>query len=264
MKNDLRGKAVLITGGTRGIGFATGLAFGRHGAHCTLTHKWASADEAEIYDAFARIGAPPPDIVQADAASDDDTRSVMAALRRRHDAIEVFVSNVAFGQTTTGPADYTRRALQSSIDYSAWPLAAYSQRIREEFGRAPRYIIGLSSGGPDSYTANYDLVACAKSVLETLGRYLAHHLRPEGTRVNILRASMVRTESLVATFGADRIAELESTFPDAFVDAADVADTVLALCSGLMDAVSGQVMTVDNGWTFSSSCLFAHQPGRRT
>ena len=33
MLNDYTGKAVVITGGTKGIGLATGLAFGRVGAH---------------------------------------------------------------------------------------------------------------------------------------------------------------------------------------------------------------------------------------
>ena len=52
MLNDLRGKTVLITGGTRGIGLATGLAFGREGAVCTLTHRWGSADENDIRRRF--------------------------------------------------------------------------------------------------------------------------------------------------------------------------------------------------------------------
>ena len=31
-----------------GIGLATALAFARHGAHCTLTYKWGTADEDEM------------------------------------------------------------------------------------------------------------------------------------------------------------------------------------------------------------------------
>ena len=42
---DYRGKAVLVTGGTDGIGKATGLAFGAFGAQVYLTHRWGSADE---------------------------------------------------------------------------------------------------------------------------------------------------------------------------------------------------------------------------
>ena len=41
-------KVVLVTGGTRGIGLACGLAFGRLGASVYLTHRWGSADEATV------------------------------------------------------------------------------------------------------------------------------------------------------------------------------------------------------------------------
>ena len=51
---DFRDKVVLVTGGTRGIGLAVGLAFGRAGASVYLTHRCGSADEAVIRERFAR------------------------------------------------------------------------------------------------------------------------------------------------------------------------------------------------------------------
>ena len=58
--NALQGKAVLITGGTMGIGLATGLAFARQGAVCTLTHKWGTADEDEVRQLFVQEDLQPP------------------------------------------------------------------------------------------------------------------------------------------------------------------------------------------------------------
>src|SRR2546426_119787 len=172
MPGHLEGRAVLITGGTMGIGLVTGLAFGRHGARCTLTYKWGTADEDEIRRRFAEVGAPPPSIVRADVAREEDTTALLEGMRRVHDRVEAFVSNVS---------------------------------------------VAL---------------------------------------VNVVRARLVRTESLRATFGAEFEPFAERfNMERQFIPAEEVANTVLALCSGLLDGVSGQVIMVDRGTTFFDNLM---------
>lgn len=255
MLNDLRGKAVLITGATKGIGLGAALAFGRRGALCTLTHKWGSADEDDIRGQFAAVGAPPPRLVQADATNAEDTMALLKDLRSRHDGLEVLVANVSFAQVVRSLDDYVKRSLLRSIEYSAWPMVEYTQKINEVFGHYPRYVLGLSSIGPDKFTANYDFVAAAKAVLETLCKYLSYRLAAEDVRVNILRASFVRTESLAATMGEECIPFVERFDPSMFVTVEEVAEAIVALCSGLMDAVRGQVLTIDGGAGFYDNLM---------
>lgn len=255
MLNDLNGKAVLITGGTKGIGLATGLAFGKHGANVTLTHKWGSADEDKIREQFAQHNAREPNIVEADAGSSEDTKAVLGELKKKHDGIEVLVSNVAFAQVVKSMGDYQKRSLLRSIEYSVWPMIDYLQEIKAVFGCYPRYLIGMSSQGPDKYTANYDFVACSKAVLETLCRYLAFRLVAENVHINIVRAALVRTESLDATMGEECVPFIERFDPSMFVTVDEVAGTILALCSGLMDAVTGQVINVDHGAPFYDNVM---------
>ena len=71
VREHLAGKAVVITGGTKGIGLACGLAFGQVGARTYLTHRWGSADEDELRRRFAEVGAPEPVIVEADVSNAD-------------------------------------------------------------------------------------------------------------------------------------------------------------------------------------------------
>src|SRR5690606_26273880 len=81
MIRHLEGRAALVTGGTAGIGLATGLALGGAGAHVYLTHRWGSHDEAAIQARFAERGATPPTILEADAVHPEDTARVMETIR---------------------------------------------------------------------------------------------------------------------------------------------------------------------------------------
>jgi len=254
LPNDLHGKAVLITGGTMGIGLATALAFGRQGAHTILTYKWGSADEDEVRRRFALVGAPEPLIMRADVVDDEDTAALMLEMRRRYEAIEVFVSNVAFALLVDSLDDYKKRSLLKTIEYSTWPLVEYTQRIHETFGRYPRYIIGLSSDGADTYLNHYDFVAASKAALEALCRYMAHRLGTEGVALNVVRSRFVNTESLTATFGQEFVEFVKQVGgPDVPLPLEDVANAVLALCSGLLDGVRGQVLMVDRGTAFTDN-----------
>jgi 3-oxoacyl-[acyl-carrier protein] reductase len=152
--------------------------------------------------------------------------------------------------------DYSKRSLFKSIEYSAWPIVAYPQQIRRMFGAYPRYIVGLSSGGPDHYYQHYDFVAASKAVMETLCRYMNYRLFEEDVRINVVRSRLVRTESLRATFGHDFETFAERfNMRRQFITPEEVANAVLALCSGLMDGVSGQVLMVDRGTTFFDNLM---------
>ncbi len=254
--NNLRGKAVLITGGTMGIGLATGFAFARQGAVCTLTYKWGTADKEEILAKFREEDLPAPNIIEADASLAEDTDAVLQQLRRRHDHIEAFVSNVSVGLVVKDLGDYELRALFRSIECSAWPMFEYSQKIKQVFGRYPRYIVGLSSGGPDHFYKNYDFIAASKAVMETLCRYMNYRLFDEDVRINVVRSRLVRTESLRSTFGKDFEAFAERfNMKRQFISCEEVANAILALCSGLMDGVSGQVLMIDRGTTFFDNLM---------
>ncbi|HSQ65511.1 MAG TPA: SDR family oxidoreductase [Polyangiaceae bacterium] len=249
---DYRGKAVLVTGGTAGIGLATALEFGRCGAECTLTYRFGSADEDDVRRRFAEAGAPPPFIVQADASSEEETGELLRTLRTRHGSIEALVINVSAALVTHSVDDYDRRGLLKSIEASAWPLVSYVRGVRDAFGKYPRYVIGMSSTGVSSFASGYDFVAASKAVMETLARYMSVRLYDEDVRINVIRSRSIVTTSFESTFGkeffgfAKRFCDPEKHF----LSPEEVGEAALALASGMMDGVRGQVLTVDRGTTF--------------
>lgn len=254
---ELKGKVALITGGTRGIGLGSALALGQAGVRCVLTYRWGSADESELLAKFDALGAPRPMLVAADVANDEDISALMDAIAAEHEGVDIFISNVAFAARTPSLGDYKKRSFYKSLDYSTWPLVSHVQAIVERFGRYPGHVLAISSDGADRSYPAYDFVAASKSVLEVFARYMGSHLGEHGTKVNVLRFGMVATESFEAMFGESfwEFLRGEGIEREDLLSPEECGQAVLAMCSGLFDAMQSQVITLDRGMAFEDNLM---------
>ncbi len=249
---DLSGTVALVTGGTRGLGRAIGLELSRAGATVFLTHRWGSVSEQELTEEFRDQNLPAPHILECDVSDTAATREALATVKERAGQLDVVVSNVAFSKVVHHLSDLKKKSLDLSLGYSAWPIVDLVQSSQAVLGRYPRYVIGISSDGSEVCHYGYDLAGASKAVLETFCRYLALRLKANGVRVNAIRPGFLDTASSRATFGDATVDTLKKRFPGLFLDPALVARTCVALCSGWMDSVTGQVIVVDEGWSLVS------------
>ncbi len=247
---------VLVTGGTRGLGKAIGLEFARTGATVFLTHRWGSVEEGDLADEFGSAGLRPPHVFESDASDPQSTRALMNRIKDEVGTLDAVVSNVAFAKAVHDIGDLKKASLDLSLSYSAWPVVDLVQATGEVLGRYPRYVVAISSDGGEVCHDAYDLAGVAKSALETLCRYLAIRLRPEGVRVNAIRPGVLDTVSARQTFGDEVVDRLHERTDGFLLDLQSVARVAVALCSGLLDSVTGQVITVDEGWSLVSPIAY--------
>ncbi len=257
---NLENKVVLITGGTKGIGLAAALQFARAGARLYLTYKWGSADAEQLYGQFKEINAIKPVLIEADVSQDEDTDKLLAEISKREKSIDIFISNVGFAQRTMSLDEYKKKSLFKTLEYSTWPLIEYTRKIKRQFNSYPLYIIGISSDGPDHFYPGYDFVAASKALLEFFAKYLSVHLFAEGSRVNVIRFGTVKTESFSMIFGEEFFDYVKNHgIPDEMIlTPKECGQTILALCSGLMDAINGQIITVDKGMPFRDNLMMQY------
>lgn len=252
---DLHGRIVVVTGGTRGLGRSIGQSFARAGATVVLTHRWGSVPEGDVHRAFADVGLPHPEVVESDVSDPGANRELMRSLRGRG-PLHAVISNVAFAKIVNDIGELKRGSLDLSLAYSAWPVVDLVQAAHEELGTYPSYVVGVSSDGATSCHPGYDLAGASKAVLETLCRYLAVRLRHTGTRVNAVRPGLLDTQSSRIMLGDDAFARLNALSPSPVMDPDLVARACVALTSGLLDGMTGQVIVVDEGWSLVDPLAF--------
>lgn len=125
-RHDLRGKVVVVTGGSAGVGRAAARLFAAHGAKVALVAR----DEAGLEDARAEIQAAGGDaaVFPADVADADAVLDVATACQQRLGSVEVWVNNAmatVFSPVHALGADEIRRVTEVTyLGYVHGTLAA--------------------------------------------------------------------------------------------------------------------------------------------
>jgi enoyl-[acyl-carrier protein] reductase III len=236
--------AVLVTGGTRGIGKEIALRFASRGADRIVVGYLRNDTAAEAAAEEIRAAGAEAVLVRGNIASD----RVIAEFAS-HGPYDIVIHNAATG--------VIRAALETEDKHWDWTLAANSRALLS-LARAcapdmkpGSSIVGISSLGSIRVLQNYVLVGTSKAALESVVRYLAVELAPRGIRVNAVSAGVVETEALDYFPNREEMlsAARKRTPAGRMVEPEDVAGAVEFLCSPDAKMVCGQTLIVDGGYS---------------
>jgi 3-oxoacyl-[acyl-carrier protein] reductase len=248
---DLRGKVILITGASTGIGASAARAFGRNGAR-VVVHYNASADAAQKVATDVREGGGEALVVQGDVNETHTASDLVAATVSHFGRLDVLVNNAGALVRRTRIEDYDDAYVDAVLDLNVRQVVRFvhegaAQMRKQGEGGS---IINLSSiaarhgGGPGSV-----IYAAAKGFIATATRGWAKELVKDRIRVNAVSPGVIVTPFHDRFSTAEQLAAMQATIPmERLGEPRECDGAFLYLASeGLSGYVTGQILEVNGG-----------------
>ena len=248
---DLRGKVVLITGASTGIGAAAARAFGANGAKVAVNFR-SSRSEAEAVGEDIRRSGGESHLICRDVTEPDAARDVVAETVKAFGRLDVLVNNAGALIKRVPVAEYTDEFLEAVLDLNVRQVVRFvregATQFRSQGGGGN--IINLSSiaarhgGGPGSV-----IYAASKGFVATATRGWAKELVKDRIRVNAVSPGVIMTPFHERFSTAEQLAAMQTAIPmDRLGTADECAGAFLYLASEQMSGfVTGQMIEVNGG-----------------
>jgi enoyl-[acyl-carrier protein] reductase III len=249
---DLKGKAALITGGTRGLGKAIALMLGRNGVSVALNYR---RDEDSAKRALAEVSAVAPRAVllRADMEDDAQVRAMVAEAAKHLGHLDILIANAA--ATAFKPLlEVKPHNLQRTFNLSVGGFVAAVQEASKRMPDGGRIVM---ISGIDSVRALplHGVLGAAKSALESMVRDFAFELGPRAITVNGINVGYIDTDSSRFYFGKDFEVLTERARTRSALGRLptleEIAAVVSMVCMPEASYLTGQTIMVDGGLTLN-------------
>ena len=254
--DDLRGKSIIVTGATSGIGRATTLRLARLGVRLTLAgrdDKRAKAVLAEVTAEGAEAG-----VALGDLRRPGEADRLADAAVKAHGRIDALV-HAAADTPRLDPLwalddQDIERGLMDELRATTWLCRAVTQRVRQQEPTNASVVLVASINGLGA-APSAPLYSGLKAATIALAKSLALDGAAIGLRANALVPGAVDTPMLAAAIAAQGPAEAVRKAYEAHIPMArigrpeEVAEVAAWLCSDVSCYVTGISLIVDGGMT---------------
>lgn len=234
----------------RSIAWATAQALHDAGARLAFTYQGERLKEnVEGLTSDAMPGSP---LLSCDVTNQGEVDATFKRVGEEFGRLDFLIHSIAYApREALGGAylDTNREAFLTALEISAYSL------VQLAHGVAPLMtdggsIVCMTYYGAEKVVAGYNVMGVAKAALEASTRYLAKDLGPRNIRVNAISAGPIQTLSArgVADFSSMLKHAAEHAPLGRNVEAREVGNTALFLCSPMASAITGEVIYVDCGY----------------
>lgn len=240
----LKGKIAVITGGTRGIGFATAKKFLENEAKVVLlgskqeTVEKAIKELKQMNSNYDVIGFYP------NLSSKEEMNEVFKKVKEIYGCIDILINNAGISSKTK-IEDYSEEEYDKITNLNIKSVFNCSKQIIPYLKETKGVILNTSSmvsiyGQPSGV-----MYPTTKFAVNGITKSLARELAPQGIRVNAVAPGIINTD-MVAKLPKEMIEPLIKTIPFGRIgEPEDIANAFLFLSSNLSSYITGVVLSVD-------------------
>ena len=240
----LKGKVAVVTGGTRGIGFATVKKFLENEAKVVLlgskqeTVEKAIKELKQINSSYEVIGFYP------NLSSKEEIDEVFKKVKEIYGHIDILINNAGISSKTK-IEDYTDEEYEKITNLNIKSVFNCSKQIIPYLKETKGVILNTSSmvsiyGQPSGV-----MYPTTKFAVNGITKSLARELAPYGIRVNAVAPGIINTD-MVAKLPKEMIEPLIKTIPFGRIgEPEDIANAFLFLSSNLSSYITGVILSVD-------------------
>jgi 3-oxoacyl-[acyl-carrier protein] reductase len=237
----LKGKTVLVTGGSKGIGQACAVAFAGQGANVIVNYAHDDKEAEETAAVAAKKGVKTM-VAKADIAKQDEVDAMFAKIKQEFPVIDVLVNSAAMFHGSEGPDNLdafkaifeTNFLAQVRITNEARKLMPKGKII---FLSSIHGKLGHGRPGAIAYSAQ-------KAALESYMKNLAKALAPD-ILVNAIAPGRTLTPQWGEMSDEEMKEQASGQLINRWIKPSEIADGAVFLAKN--DAVCGEVLVIDGG-----------------
>lgn len=192
---EAKGKVVIVTGASSGIGEATAREFAKEGAKVVLAARRVDRLEALAKEIAAVGGGAEALVVQADLSKLEDIQSLITKTLEKFGRIDVLVNNAGFGRLDWLENLDPVKDIQSQFDVNVLGVIQTTRQalpvmIKQRSG----HIINMCSMAGLVATPTYTIYAACKHAVHGFSEALRREVKPWGINVSMIYPGGVTTE----------------------------------------------------------------------
>ncbi|AFS78139.1 short-chain dehydrogenase/reductase SDR [Gottschalkia acidurici 9a] len=246
LKEKLKGKVAIITGGDSGIGRAVSCAFSEQGAIVNIIY-YDEKEDAEETKRIIESGGGQCNLFEGDVSKEEFCSSVINSIIEKYNNIDILVNNAAVQYSQQNLTDISLNQFKKTFEINMYGTFNMSKASLPYMKEGASIINTTSITAYQGHETLIDYSA-TKGAITSFTRSLAINLAAQGIRVNAVAPGPIWTPLIPASFDEVKVSQHGINTPMGRAgQPVELAGSYVFLASNDASYITGQTIHVNGG-----------------